>query len=59
MTAMHMDIEHYFIEKGQGEPLILLHSNGEYSSYFKGQIDEFAVYYHVYALDARGHGNLF
>jgi pimeloyl-ACP methyl ester carboxylesterase len=37
-----VDIEHFFIEKGQGEPLILLHGNGENCDYFKGQIDEFA-----------------
>ena len=51
-----MDIDHYSVEKGQGEPLILLHGNGENCDYFKGQIDEFARYYHVYALDTRGHG---
>jgi pimeloyl-ACP methyl ester carboxylesterase len=33
-----------------------LHGNGENCDYFKGQIDEFAQYYHVYALDTRGHG---
>ncbi len=51
-----MDIEHYCIEKGEGEPLILLHGNGESSEYFKGQIDVFAGRYHVYAIDTRGHG---
>ncbi len=51
-----MDIKHYYQEKGSGEPLILLHGNGEDCSYFKGQIDEFAGHYHVYALDTRGHG---
>ena len=51
-----MDIQHYYIEKGQGEPLILLHGNGEDSSYFKRQIDEFSRKYHVYAIDTRGHG---
>ena len=51
-----MNIEHYFIEKGQGEPLILLHGNGENCDYFVGQVDEFAKFYHVYALDTRGHG---
>ena len=51
-----MDIEHFYIEKGQGKPLILLHGNGESSDYFRGQIDEFAQYYHVFALDTRGHG---
>ncbi len=51
-----MDIAHHFVEKGQGEPLVLLHGNGEDCGYFGGQIDEFAKYYHVYAIDTRGHG---
>ena len=51
-----MDIENFYIEKGQGEPLILLHGNGENCDYFVGQTDVFAQYYHVYALDTRGHG---
>lgn len=51
-----MDISHHFIEKGSGEPLILLHGNGESCDYFSGQIDVFARYFHVYALDTRGHG---
>lgn len=51
-----MDIEHYFIQKGGGEALILLHGNGEDCNYFHGQIDEFSRYYHVYAIDTRGHG---
>ena len=51
-----MDITHHFIEKGSGYPLVLLHGNGESSAYFKGQIDVFAEWYHVYAVDTRGHG---
>ena len=51
-----MDITHHFIEKGSGEPLILLHGNGENCGYFKKQLDVFAERYHVYALDTRGHG---
>ena len=51
-----MDIVHHFIEKGSGEPLILLHGNGESSDYFQGQMDEFSEWFHVYALDTRGHG---
>lgn len=51
-----MDIKHFYIEKGTGNALILLHGNGENSDYFKGQIDEFAKQYHVYAIETRGHG---
>ena len=51
-----MDIEHFFIEKGRGEAMILLHGNGENCDYFQSQIEEFACYYHVYAIDTRGHG---
>lgn len=51
-----MDIKLYYQEKGTGEPLILLHGNGEDSSYFINQIDYFQNAYHVIALDTRGHG---
>ncbi len=51
-----LDIKQFYIEKGQGEPIILLHGNGENCSYFKGQMDEFSKQYHVYAIDTRGHG---
>ena len=51
-----MDIEHFYIEKGSGKAVILLHGNGESSDYFRGQIDEFSEQYRVYALDTRGHG---
>ena len=51
-----MDITHYYVEKGQGHPLILLHGNGEDCTYFDHQIDVFAQHFHVYALDTRGHG---
>lgn len=51
-----MDIELYYKERGNGEPFILLHGNGEDSSYFKYQIDYFQSKYRVIALDTRGHG---
>ena len=53
---MNLDIEHYFIEKGDGYPLILLHGNGENCEYFEGQMDELSDSFHVYAIDTRGHG---
>ena len=51
-----MDINHFYIDKGEGDALILMHGNGEDCSYFKNQIDEFAKHFHVYAIDTRGHG---
>lgn len=51
-----MDIALYYQEKGNKEPFILLHGNGQDSSYFKNQIDYFSSRYRVIALDTRGHG---
>ena len=51
-----MDIRLHFIERGSGDPLILLHGNGEDSTYFKHQIDCFQGGYRVIAVDSRGHG---
>jgi pimeloyl-ACP methyl ester carboxylesterase len=56
VAKVAVDIKNYYVEKGQGDPLILLHGNGEDSTYFVKQIDEFAKYFHVYAVDTRGHG---
>ena len=51
-----MDIKLNYIEKGEGEVLILLHGNGEDSSYFEHQLDYFSAYFRVIAIDTRGHG---
>ena len=51
-----MDIRLHYTEKGTGEPLILLHGNGENSGYFVHQIDFFSQKYRVIAVDTRGHG---
>lgn len=51
-----MDIRLNYIEKGKGKPLILLHGNGEDSSMFHEQTDELSEFFHVFALDTRGHG---
>ena len=52
-----MDIELHYLEKGNGEPFIFLHGNGENGLYFKNQIDYFKSKYHVIALDTRGTAN--
>ncbi len=51
-----MSFKLHYTEKGSGEPLILLHGNGEDSSFFNNQIDCFAKFHRVIAVDTRGHG---
>ena len=51
-----MNIKNYYIEKGQGLPLVLLHGNGEDHNYFEHQIKFFSIMYRVIAIDTRGHG---
>lgn len=51
-----MDTNLFYREKGEGEPLILLHGNGEDHSYFINQIEYFSSFYRVIAIDTRGHG---
>lgn len=51
-----MDISLYYQESGQGEPLLLLHGNGEDGTYFVNQIKYFSAQYRVIAVDTRGHG---
>lgn len=50
------DIQLHFIEQGQSQPLILLHGNGEDSTYFEHQIPYFSKDYRVIAIETRGHG---
>lgn len=51
-----MEIKLYYEEQGSGEPLILLHGNGEDHTYFEHQIACFSASRRVIAVDTRGHG---
>ena len=51
-----MDIKLSYIERGSGFPFIFLHGNGEEHGYFEHQINYFSDFYHVFAVDTRGHG---
>lgn len=51
-----MDIKLHYTENGAGEPLILLHGNGEDGTYFVRQIAYFSKTRRVIAVDTRGHG---
>ena len=48
----------YTKESGTGQPMVLLHGNGEDSSYFVNQMSFFESKYHVIAVDTRGHGTV-
>lgn len=48
--------EIYFEICGRGDPLLLLHGNGEDRRYFEHQVPTFAAHFQVIALDTRGHG---
>ena len=51
-----MDIDLHYEERGAGDALVLLHGNGESSSYFSRQLECFGSGYRVVAVDTRGHG---
>lgn len=51
-----MDISLYFEQCGRGEPLLLLHGNGDDHGFFCGQIKRLSDRFTVYAVDTRGHG---
>ena len=51
-----MSIQLNSIERGGGDPLVLLHGNGEDSSYFDYQVEHFQSRFRVIAIDTRGHG---
>ena len=50
------DVRLFFEEAGEGFPLVLLHGNGEDSSYFAHQVSAFSGHFRVIAVDTRGHG---
>lgn len=50
------NVELNYQQVGSGHPLVLLHGNQEDSSIFDKIIAPLALYYTVYAIDARGHG---
>jgi len=47
----------FYVEAGQGEPMIFLHNGGTSHKIWDAQVKHFAARYHVYALDHLGFGN--
>lgn len=46
-----------YVEEGNGNPLILLHGNGEDRHIFDELIDKLKINFTVYAIDSRNHGS--
>lgn len=46
----------YYRKSGKGQPLLLLHGNGESSTIFEKQYSFFNKKFQVFAMDTRGHG---
>jgi pimeloyl-ACP methyl ester carboxylesterase len=51
------DVSLYYEIYGEGEPLLLLHGNGQSMSSFINQVEEYSKYYKVILVDCRGRGN--
>ena len=54
MEVRISDCRLHYEEAGSGEPLVLLHGNGEDCGYFARQVEYFSAKYRVIALDTRG-----
>lgn len=50
-------IELCYEKKGEGQPLILIHGNGEDHTIFDAIMEPLSADFTVYALDSRGHGD--
>lgn len=55
-TIRTKEVTLYYEEMGQGEPLLLLHGLGSSTADWVLQMEVFAQYYRVVAVDMRGHG---
>jgi pimeloyl-ACP methyl ester carboxylesterase len=56
MQKLPRGVNIYYETYGTGEPLLLLHGNGESINSFREQIAMLAAHYRVIAVDTRGHG---
>lgn len=56
MPAQLKDFSMFYIKEGKGEPLILIHGNGESHKIFLPAIKKLSKYFTVYAIDSRNHG---
>jgi pimeloyl-ACP methyl ester carboxylesterase len=51
------NVKTWYDERGEGEPLVLVHGGAVDARFFDGNIGALAARFRVYALDLRGHGH--
>ena len=56
MFANVNGIKLYYEKTGEGEPIILIHGNGESHKIFDVAVNVLKTQFTVYAVDSRGHG---
>ena len=56
MNLQTSKVNLYYEKYGEGQPLILLHGNGENHKIFEKSIDVLEKHFTVYVIDSRGHG---
>ncbi len=49
-------VNHHYVSKGEGPPVVLVHGLGGTLHVWHGVIENLALHHHVVALDLRGHG---
>ena len=49
-------VNHHYVSKGEGPPVVLVHGLGGSLHAWHGVIEALAIHHHVVALDLRGHG---
>lgn len=49
-------VNHHYVSKGEGPPVVLLHALGGSLHAWYGVMENLALHHHVVALDLRGHG---
>lgn len=50
-------VQTWYDERGDGEPLVLVHGAAVDARWFDPNVDALAGHFHVYAVDLRGHGH--
>ncbi len=61
MISKHLTVSDgaklHYLESGSGAPIVMIPGGAQAAEEFRYQIEAFEQYYHVFAIDMRGHGD--